>query len=172
MEDRPVGRSSMFIQRSCSTVIWQAFMASRAVLWLAGVTPAQQAASTAIAHSGKMCIRDSNHVAQEAYDMRLLEQLGFDNTYAIGVPEALAEEYGLATISDLAPIADQLTFGAEQEFFTLEGSMKYNPFVEFYGLNFKEAVSVDPVSYTHLSPAGSSSASAFCGHWRLRPPSC
>ena len=84
-----------------------------------------------------------NQVAQEAYDMRLLEQLGFDNTYAIGVPEALAEEYGLATISDLAPIADQLTFGAEQEFFTLEGSMKYNPFVEFYGLNFKEAVSVD-----------------------------
>ena len=59
------------------------------------------------------------------------------------MPQELAEEYGLETISDLIPIADQLTFGAEQEFFTLEGSMKYNPFVEFYGLNFKEAISVD-----------------------------
>ncbi len=77
------------------------------------------------------------------YGMRQLEKLGFDNTYAIGVPESLAEEYGLETISDLVPIADRLTFGAEQEFFTLEGSMKYNPFVEFYGLHFKDAVSVD-----------------------------
>lgn len=48
--------------------------------------------------------------------MTLLDQLGFDNTYAIGVPQALAEEYGLNCISDLIPIAGQLTFGAEQEF--------------------------------------------------------
>ena len=66
------------------------------------------------------------------YDLHVLGKLGFENTYAIGVPEDLAEEYDLETISDLIPIADQLTFGAEQEFFTLEGSMKYNPFVEFY----------------------------------------
>ena len=71
--------------------------------------------------------------------MTLLDQLGFDNTYAIGVPQALAEEYGLNCISDLIPIAGQLTFGAEQEFFTLEGSMKYGPFTEAYGLHFKEA---------------------------------
>ena len=58
-------------------------------------------------------------------------------------PEGLAQEYGLETISDLIPVADQLTFGAEQEFFTLEGSMKYEPFVAFYGLNFKDHSSVD-----------------------------
>ena len=75
--------------------------------------------------------------------MTLLDQLGFDNTYAIGVPQALAEEYGLNCISDLIPIAGQLTFGAEQEFFTLEGSMKYGPFTEAYGLHFKEAKPVD-----------------------------
>ena len=79
----------------------------------------------------------------EGYGLRQLEQLGFENTYAIGVPEVLAQEYGLETISDLIPVADQLTFGAEQEFFTLEGSMKYEPFVAFYGLNFKDHSSVD-----------------------------
>ncbi len=67
-------------------------------------------------------------VARDEYGMALLDQLGFDNTYAIGVPESLAEQYGLETISDLVPVADQLVFGAEQEFFTLEGSMKYNPY--------------------------------------------
>ena len=82
-------------------------------------------------------------VAYEEYDLVLLDKLGFENTYAIGVPEELAEEYNLNTISDLIPIADQLTFGAEQEFFTLEGSMKYYPFIEYYGLNFKDDVPVD-----------------------------
>ena len=85
-----------------------------------------------------------NQVAQEEYGMRLLEKLGFDNTYAIAVPQAVADQYGLETISDLVPVADQLTFGAEQGFFTLEGSMKYGPFTEFYGLNFRNPVSVDP----------------------------
>ena len=84
-----------------------------------------------------------NQVAQEEYGMRLLEKLGFDNTYAIAVPQAVADQYGLETISDLVPVADQLTFGAEQGFFTLDGSMKYGPFTEFYGLNFRNPVSVD-----------------------------
>lgn len=84
-----------------------------------------------------------NQVAQEEYGMRLLEKLGFDNTYAIAVPQNIADQYSLETISDLIPVADQLTFGAEQGFFTLEGSMKYGPFTEFYGLNFHDPVSVD-----------------------------
>lgn len=84
-----------------------------------------------------------NQVAQEEYGMRLLEKLGFDNTYAVAVPQAVADRYGLETVSDLIPIADQLTFGAEQGFFTREGSMKYYPFVEFYGLEFRDKISVD-----------------------------
>jgi len=82
-------------------------------------------------------------MAHQDYGLRLLDKLGFENTYAIGVPEALVERYNLETVSDLVPVADQLVFGAEQEFFTLEGSMKYNPFVEFYGLRFKDHIPVD-----------------------------
>ena len=84
-----------------------------------------------------------NQTAGEEHDIRLLEKLGFDNTYAIAVPQDIADRYGLETVSDLVAVADQLTFGAEQGFFTREGSMKYYPFVEFYGLNFKDAISVD-----------------------------
>ena len=85
----------------------------------------------------------ANSVALERYDMRLLEKLGFDNTYAVAVPKHIAEQYGLETISDLKEAAGELRFGAEQAFFTEEGSMKFGPFTEFYGLDFKEAISVD-----------------------------
>ena len=85
----------------------------------------------------------ANQVSGERHDVRLLEKLGFDNTYAIAVPQSIAEEYGLETVSDLVPVADQLVFGAEHEFFTPEGSMKYGPFTEFYGLKFKSTAPVD-----------------------------
>ena len=85
----------------------------------------------------------ANQVAGERHDVRLLEKLGFDNTYAIAVPQSIAEEYGLETVSDLVPVADRLVFGAEHEFFTLEGSMKYGPFTDFYGLKFKSTAPVD-----------------------------
>lgn len=92
-----------------------------------------------------------NKVAAEKYNMQLLEKLGFDNTYAVAVPQEIADKYNLEKVSDLVPVANQLTFGAEQSFFTLEGSMKYNPFVEFYGLNFKDSIPVDQgLKYTAI----------------------
>jgi len=84
----------------------------------------------------------ANKQAEEK-GVRLLDKLGINNTYAIGVPQEIADQYNLNTISDLIPIADQLVFGAEHDFFTEEGSAKYNPFVAFYGLNFKEAKQID-----------------------------
>lgn len=92
---------------------------------------------------GKSIYDYVNQVASEDYDMRLLSKLGFDNTYAVAVPQAVADKYNLKTVSDLVPVASELVFGAEQGFFTVEGSMKYNPFVEFYGLKFKDAILVD-----------------------------
>ena len=85
----------------------------------------------------------ANAVAAQEYDMRLLEKLGFDNTYAVAVPAHIAEEYHLETVSDLVAAAPGLRFGAEQGFFTQEGSMKYGPFTAFYGLAFQESISVD-----------------------------
>ena len=93
--------------------------------------------------AGESIYSYADAIGQERYDVRLLDKMGFDNTYAIAVPQAIADQYHLNTISDLIPVADQLSFGAEQEFFTLEGSMKFEPFVKFYGLNFKESIPVD-----------------------------
>lgn len=85
----------------------------------------------------------ANEQAMKKANVRLLDKLGTDNTYALAVPQNIANEYKLKTISDLIPVADQLVFGAEHEFFSEEGSMKFNPFSEFYNLKFKEAKPVD-----------------------------
>lgn len=84
-----------------------------------------------------------NGQIQAEYGIRMLEKIGVDNTYAIGVTQDVMDTYAPSAISDLVPIAGQLAFGAEQDFFTDAGSMKYDPFVAFYGLNFRRAIPVD-----------------------------
>ena len=85
----------------------------------------------------------ANALAQENLGVTLLGKLGFDNTYAIAAPNEIADKYGLETISDLVPVAGELTFGAEHEFFTEEGTIKFKPFTTAYGLNFAKHSSVD-----------------------------
>lgn len=85
----------------------------------------------------------ANQLSKEANDIYLLDKMGHENTYAVGVPQSLADTYGLETISDLESIAPDLVFGAEHEFFSEEGSMKFGPFSRFYNLNFKEARAID-----------------------------
>ncbi len=85
----------------------------------------------------------ANQEARKTYGVHLLDKLGFDNTYAVAVTQSVAEKYNLETISDLVPVAPQLVFGAEHEFFTQEGSMKFGPFTKFYGLKFKDVSQVE-----------------------------
>ncbi len=85
----------------------------------------------------------ANQVAEEQYKVHLLDKIGTDNTYAIAVTQEVVDKYNPQTISDLIPIASDLRFGAEHAFFTLEGSMKYGPFCDAYGLNFKEHIAID-----------------------------
>lgn len=85
----------------------------------------------------------ANEQGKKKYQVELLGKLGFNNTYAIAVPQKIAKKYNLSKVSDLKKVAGQLTFGAEHEFFTAEGSMKYGPFTKFYGLKFKNYKPVD-----------------------------
>ena len=86
-----------------------------------------------------------NRTVKEREGLRLLGKVGLNNTYSIGVTQSVIDRYGVTYISDLVPIAGELNFGAEHEFYTEEGSMKYQPFVDFYGLQFRSAKPVDVV---------------------------
>lgn len=85
----------------------------------------------------------------EEYDMALLEPMAFNNTYTIAVTQEFAEEHQLETISDLAPVANEVRAG-----FTLEFTDRQDGYLgiqELYGLSFPNISTMEPqLRYTAL----------------------
>lgn len=75
------------------------------------------------------------------FDVKWLEPLGFNNTYAIAVTSEIAEKYNLEKCSDLSSVADEMVFGAEHEFFNRQDG--YDGFIELYGVNFKDVAKMN-----------------------------
>ena len=72
-----------------------------------------------------------------------LDPLGFANTYVLAMTEEQASELGVETISDLIPVAGELTFGGTQEFLEREDGLP--GLVETYqGLEFEDEQGFDP----------------------------
>ncbi|RQW20390.1 ABC transporter permease/substrate-binding protein [Bacillus sp. C1-1] len=71
----------------------------------------------------------------------LLEPMGFQNTYAIAMPRALAEELEVETISDLEPYANELEAGFTFEFADREDG--YAGFEDVYGFSFDNVTTID-----------------------------
>lgn len=78
---------------------------------------------------------------QDELDMTWTGMYGFNNTYGLVVRTEIAEQYGLATYSDLAAVSSELTFGAEYDFFEREDG--YDPLCETYGFAFKDTMDLD-----------------------------
>ncbi|MDK2933253.1 MAG: osmoprotectant transport system substrate-binding protein [Clostridiales bacterium] len=74
----------------------------------------------------------------ERFKIKWLKPLGFNNTYAVAVKEEFAEENNIEKVSDLVPLAPDLVFGAEHEFFNRQDG--YDGMIETYGLKFKDVV--------------------------------
>lgn len=88
-------------------------------------------------------------------NLELLKKLGNNNTYAVAVTPSVVEKYNVKTISDLAECAPELVFGAEHEFFSEEGNIKFGTISQAYGLAFKDTRSVDiGMKYVALSNEG------------------
>lgn len=78
----------------------------------------------------------------EEYDMTLLEPMAFNNTYALAVVPEFAEEHDLETISDLAPVTDEVAAG-----FTIEFNDREDGYVgiqDMYGISFDDVSTMDP----------------------------
>jgi osmoprotectant transport system permease protein len=78
---------------------------------------------------------------KEKFNIDVLKQMAFNNTYAMGVKKETAAKYNLKSISDLAKVADQLTATTSLEFLNREDgilglSKKYN-------FEFKDAIGID-----------------------------
>jgi len=77
---------------------------------------------------------------RERYGVVCVGALGFENTYALAVPVAVAKKLHLRSIEDLAPYATSMRLAGDYEFF---GRPEWQQLREKYGLRFKETRSMD-----------------------------
>ena len=83
----------------------------------------------------------SKELLEEKNNLTLLDPLGFSNTYTLAMKPDIADKYGITTISDLAKVSSELTFGPTLEF--LNRADGYPNLSKEYNLNFKEAIGID-----------------------------
>ncbi|HIR48468.1 MAG TPA: ABC transporter permease subunit [Candidatus Faecimonas gallistercoris] len=78
---------------------------------------------------------------KEKYNVEVLDQMAFNNTYALAVTKETAKKYNLKTISDLKKVSRNLTIAPTLEFINREDGL---PGLEKeYGLVFKDTIGID-----------------------------
>lgn len=89
----------------------------------------------------------------EAYGIRWLPPLGFENTYAIAVRPDLARRHQLATLSDLARVAPRLTAGFTADFIGRPDGLA--GLSRAYGMRFRGTRPLSPALKYQALAAGS-----------------
>ncbi|SHI47042.1 osmoprotectant transport system permease protein [Clostridium cavendishii DSM 21758] len=78
---------------------------------------------------------------KDKYNLKWLEPLGFNNTYALAVRKDTAKKYNLETVSDLAGISKDLIIGPTIEFANRQDG--YLGLSKEYNIKFKDVKAVD-----------------------------
>ncbi|MCL2205563.1 MAG: hypothetical protein FWB82_03475 [Treponema sp.] len=83
------------------------------------------------------------------HNVRMLERIGFNNTYAMAVRPDTAQQFNLRTITDLARASPELTLGATIEFVNREDGLL--GIQRVYGVNFRNVIPLQgALRYTAL----------------------
>ena len=82
-----------------------------------------------------------NAAYQKEFGLEWVGQFGFNNTFGLAVRQEIAEQHGLKTYSDLAPVSKDLRFGAEYDFYERDDG--YNALARAYGFAFREKRDLD-----------------------------
>lgn len=78
---------------------------------------------------------------KEQFDIEVLGQFGFNNTYTLAMRPETAEQYGISKISDLRKAAGELTASTTLEFLNRADGL---PGIEQkYGFQFKNSIGID-----------------------------
>jgi osmoprotectant transport system substrate-binding protein len=74
---------------------------------------------------------------EEKFKLTFTKPFGFNNTYALAVPKAVADKYGIKTYSDLAKHSNELVFVTTNEFMGRQAD-GFDPLSKAYGYQFKD----------------------------------
>ncbi len=77
----------------------------------------------------------------EKYDLKVLNQMAFNNTYTLAVKPETAEEYNLKTLSDLSKVSKNLVISPTLEFTKRIDCLP--GLKETYNMNFKKVIAMD-----------------------------
>jgi len=100
---------------------------------------------------------ESSRELKEQYDLRLLDPLGFNNTFCLAVRPETAAQFNLRTFSDLALVSQDLIFGGSAEIlYRTDGlpnlkrlyDMSFKAEMEFADEARYEAIAADVVQVT------------------------
>lgn len=83
----------------------------------------------------------SKELLEKNNNLTLLDPLGFSNTYTLAMKPEIADKYEISTISDLAKVSSEISFGPTLEF--LNRADGYPNLAKEYNLNFKESTGID-----------------------------
>jgi len=83
----------------------------------------------------------SKELLEKNNNLTLLDPLGFSNTYTLAMKPEIANKYGISTISDLAKVSSEFSFGPTLEF--LNRADGYPNLSKEYNLNFKDNTGID-----------------------------
>ena len=101
------------------------------------------------------------------YNLSVLKQMNFNNTYALAVRQDTALKYNLKTISDIVPYARELKISPTLEFVNREDGLA--GLNKTYGLNFADVIAIDgSPRYTALMNDNSQVIDAFTTDGLLR----
>lgn len=78
---------------------------------------------------------------EKEYDLKWVGLYGFNNTFGLVVRKDIGEKYNIKTYSDLTKYANELTFGAEYDFYEREDG--FDSLCKAYGFKFKKSVDLD-----------------------------
>ncbi|GEA31307.1 MULTISPECIES: glycine betaine ABC transporter substrate-binding protein [Clostridium] len=78
---------------------------------------------------------------KDKYNIEVLKQMGFNNTYTLAVTKETAKKYNLKTISDLSKVSNDITATTTLEFLNREDGLV--GLAKKYNLNFKNTVGID-----------------------------
>ena len=106
---------------------------------------------------------------QENFGMTWVGLYGFNNTYTVAVRGEVADQYGLKKTSDLAAVADKLTFGGNPDY--LERADGFPAVCGAYGLSFGKVVDIDiGLKYQALASGGIDVTNAYTTDAQLADP--
>ncbi|MFJ8262629.1 osmoprotectant update ABC transporter permease/substrate-binding subunit OpuFB [Rummeliibacillus sp. NPDC094406] len=97
---------------------------------------------TASSTDSKTVYKQARDGMLEKFDMELLKPLQYNNTYALAVPQQLAKQYQLKTISDLQAVQNKIKAGFTLEFDDREDG--YRGIKKLYDIHFSNIVTMEP----------------------------